>query len=153
VAWFPATATNDFRVEFNPRNLAEGTYTLRVEAADTRGNPSGTEPYEITFVVLMDNSVVIQRPYPNPSQDNVFFPIIIAGDEQPDNLVLELMNANGQLINVFTKNDLFIGTNVLQWDRQNASGITVPPGMYLYRMVVTRNGRDVKTANGKLILR
>lgn len=153
IAWFPATATSDFQVEFNPRNLTEGTYTLRVEATDTRNNPSGTEPYTITFVVLMDNSIVIQRPYPNPSNSDVFFPVVISGDQQPDNLVLELMNANGQVVTLFTKNDLFIGTNVLMWDRKNSSGSTMPPGMYLYRMILTRNGRDVKTANGKLILR
>jgi len=42
---------------------------------------------------------------------------------------------------------------VLTWQRQNAAGGIVPDGMYLYRMILTRSGNAVKTANGKLILR
>lgn len=153
VQWFPATTTSDFRVEFNPANLPEGTYTLQINAEDHNGNPGGNEPYVVTFVVLADNSIVIERPYPNPSEHDVNFKIVLTGDQQPDTMLLEIMNANGQTVTTFTHNDLFIGTNVLTWSRQNAAGGIVPEGMYLYRMILTRNGNAVKTANGKLILR
>jgi hypothetical protein len=153
VQWFPATATSDFRVEFKPLSLPEGTYTLQINAEDSDGNPGGAEPYRIDFIVLADNSIVIERPYPNPSEYDVNFRIILTGDQQPDTMLLEIMNANGQTVTTFTQNGLFVGTNVLTWQRQNAAGSIVPGGMYLYRMILTRSGTPVKTANGKIILR
>jgi hypothetical protein len=153
VQWFPATSTSDFRIEFKPVNLPAGTYTLQINAEDTNGNPGGTKPYLVTFIVLSDNSIVIERPYPNPSPRNVHFTIVLTGDQQPDTMLLEIINANGQTVTTFTRSDLFIGTNVLTWQRQNAARSIVPNGMYLYRMILTRGGTAVKTANGKLILR
>ena len=153
VHWFPATTTSDFRVEFKPQGLQEGTYTLQVNAADHTGNPGGADPYTVNFVVLADNSIVIQKPYPNPSAQDVNFTIVLTGDQQPDVMLLEIINANGQTVTTFTKRDLFVGTNVLTWQRENASGSRVPNGMYLYRMILTRSGQSVKTANGKIILR
>lgn len=153
VQWFPATSVSDFRVEFRPLSLPEGTYTLQINAADSKGNPGGKEPYVLNFKVLADNSIVIEKPYPNPSAYDVYFKIILTGDQHPDALQLEIINANGQTVTVFTTHDLFVGTNVLMWQRQNAAGGTVPEGMYLYRMILTRSGKQVKTANGKIILR
>ncbi|MFN8337050.1 MAG: C25 family cysteine peptidase [Cyclobacteriaceae bacterium] len=153
IQWFAATTVSDFRVEFNPLGLPEGTYTLKVNAEDANGNAGGPEPYVVTFVVLSDNSVVIEKPYPNPAQNDVFFTIVITGDQQPDVMILEILNANGQPVATFTKRGLFVGTNVLTWQRQNAAGNMVPNGMYLYRMILTRGTKEVKTASGKLIVR
>ena len=75
------------------------------------------------------------------------------GDQQPDALFLEILNANGQPVATFTKRDIFVGTNVLVWQRQNAEGKSVPDGMYLYRMILTRGTKQVKTVTGKLLVK
>lgn len=147
VQWFPATSVSDFRVEFDPLGLSEGTYALQINAVDNNGNPSGSDPYRLTFIVLADNSIVIEKPYPNPSAGDVYFKVTLTGDQQPDTMFLEIMNANGQTVTTFTKHDLFVGTNVLMWQR------IFPEGMYLYRMILTRGGQAVKSVNGKIILR
>lgn len=155
IAWFAATATSDFRVEFKPVNLPEGTYTLEVMATDAKNNPSGTNRYAVNFVVLEDNSVVISKPYPNPAQGDVFFNVTlttVTGEEYPDTMLLEIVNANGQVINTFSQNNLFIGTNVFTWKRQTAAGAIVSPGMYIYRVTLVRGGKAVKSAIGKLAL-
>lgn len=152
VAWFPATSTSDFRVEFKPANLPEGTYRLQVWAEDSHGNSSGAAPYEITFVVKADNSVAISKAYPNPSRDDVFFNVTLTGDDHPDTMLLEITNSNGQIINTFTRNDLIVGTNVLMWQRQNSMGRTVPRGIYIYRVTLVREGKVVKSEMGKVVL-
>lgn len=149
--WFAATADSDFRVVFKPVNLPEGTYTLQINAEDSNGNPSGAEPYRVTFVVVTHNAVVIEKPYPNPAEQQVYFKIILTGDQHPDVLYLEIMNATGQTVTTLTKHDLFVGTNVVMWPRGSAGG--VPEGMYLYRLILTRGGKTLKTATGKLLLR
>lgn len=149
VKWFPATATADFRVEFMPQNLQEGTYTLRVEASDSRNNASGADPYEITFIVVADQSVVIERPYPNPSYGNVMFNVIVAGEIRPEDMKLEIINGSGQVVANFSKHDFFTGTNQIVWH-----GGALPAGMYLYRMIlITGNGKVLKTASGKILLK
>lgn len=153
VQWFPATAVSDFRIEFKPVGLPAGNYVLQINAVDTKGNPGGTEPYRLNFIVLADQSIVIDKPYPNPSESDVYFRITLTGDEHPDTMLLEIINATGQTITTFTKYDLFVGTNVLMWQRKNSEGGIVPGGMYLYRMILTRSGKVVNTVTGKIILR
>ncbi len=148
VTWSPATSIDDFRVEFKPRNLPEGTYTLRVEASDSRNNTSGNQPYEITFVVTADQSVVIYKPYPNPSTGNVFFRVVLTGEMQAGELLVEIINSNGQLVQKFSKRDLFTGTNEVLW-----RGEMLPPGLYLYRVMLTGDSKVLKTANGKIVLK
>lgn len=152
IAWFPATTTSDFRVEFKPVNLPEGTYTLQVSAEDGHGNKSGKDAYEIKFVVKTDNSVAISKAYPNPALSDVFFNVTLTGDDHPDTMLLEITNSNGQAINTFTKSDLIIGTNVLMWQRQNAAGSSIPQGMYIYRVTLLRQGKVVKSEMGKVAL-
>jgi hypothetical protein len=149
VMWFPATATTDFRIEFAPQDLPEGTYTLQVDARDNRNNASGKDPYEITFVVVADQSIVIERPYPNPSYGNVMFKVIVTGEIRPEDMKLEIINGSGQLIANFSKRDFYTGTNQIVWQ----SG-ELPAGMYFYRMILTsENGRVLKTAQGKVLLK
>lgn len=148
VKWFPATATTDFRIEFTPQNLPEGNYTLRVEARDVRNNLSGAKPYEIKFVVVADQSIVIEKPYPNPSYGNVIFKVVVSGGTQPDDMMLEIINTSGQVVNKLSKRDFFIGTNQVVWQ-----STALPPGMYFYRMILTGEGKVLKSANGKVVLK
>lgn len=147
VEWHPATSTSDFTMEFKPTNLPEGTYTLRVEASDERNNVSGTEPYEITFVVVEENTIAVQKPYPNPSSSIFYFNVVITGDEQPDGMRLEFINSNGQTVSEFSGGYFFTGTNTIPWDAS-----ALPGGLYFYRMVLTREGQVIKKAEGKLML-
>lgn len=147
VQWQPATGTSDFTMTFIPQNLPAGLYTLRAEAKDVRNNSAGTLPYEITFVVAEDNTVTIQRPYPNPSSSSFFFNVIVTGDTQPDAMHLEIINANGQVVGQFTRDKFFTGTNMIIWDAESQ-----PDGLYLYRMYLIQQGKEMKKVTGKLML-
>ncbi len=147
VQWQPATSTTDFRVEFSPQDLPAGSYTLWVEAKDERNNTSGAEPYEITFVVVEDNSVIVQTPYPNPSSSTFFFSIVITGDVQPEEMSLEIINSNGQIVGEYTRHEFFTGTNIVPWDASH-----LPGGLYFYRLKLIREKEEIKAANGRLML-
>ncbi|HAS39541.1 MAG TPA: hypothetical protein DCS93_03640, partial [Microscillaceae bacterium] len=49
VVWNTSPTQTD--VEFHPKNLANGTYTLRVQGRDASDNLAGTQPYTINFEV------------------------------------------------------------------------------------------------------
>ena len=147
VHWSPANSTSDFNMEFSPTNLPAGTYTLRVAAKDVRNNASGTEPYEITFVVAEDNTVTIQNPYPNPSSSNFFFNIVVTGDDRPDVMRMEVINSSGQVVQEIVLDEFFTGTNTLIWDASHQ-----PAGLYFYRIALNQSGKEMKTVIGKLML-
>ncbi|HEU5289073.1 MAG TPA: C25 family cysteine peptidase, partial [Cyclobacteriaceae bacterium] len=147
VQWSPASATEDFTMNFSPANLSAGTYTLRVEARDTRNNVSGSEPYEITFVVAEDNSITIQHPYPNPSSSSFFFNVVIFGDNRPDVLRMEIINTSGQVVQEINHTGFFTGTNVFIWDAAH-----LPAGLYFYRLKLNQAGKELKSIAGKLML-
>ena len=146
VRWFPATDTSDFMMDFKPENLPEGLYTLQVMARDVRNNSSGVIPYEINFVVAENNTVTIQRPYPNPSSDIFFFNIVVAGDAQPDAMYAEIINTNGLAVRKFVKKDFYTGTNIV-----SIGGGDWPVGLYFYRIALFKDGKKIKTSTGKII--
>jgi len=153
VTWFPATSTSDFLMEFKPQNLEAGIYELTARAFDASGNINDTEDYVVSFVVASDNSIIIQKPYPNPSSSTFFFNVVIAGDVHPDVIRLQIMSSNGMMLGEFIKTDFNTGSNIIPWSGTDASGAPLSNGLYFYRVVLSRDGNEIKTSSGKLMLR
>ena len=154
IKWYPATDTSTFRIEFRPTNLVNGVYTLRVEAEDSRKNSSGVEPYEIEFSVNSETTVSISNPYPNPFTNEVYFKIVITGNDIPDAFDMQLINVNGKLVGHY-KNysapSFHIGTNELSWNGTDPGGNTLPSGVYIYKMMLYIKDRFVEKI-GKIAL-
>ncbi|WP_205006683.1 hypothetical protein, partial [Escherichia coli] len=56
--FFPAQLPdNRARVEFRPDRLENGEYILSVEAFDKKRNRSGSQPYEVRFRIINENTV------------------------------------------------------------------------------------------------
>lgn len=144
VHWVAASDTSDFRITFNPRNLPEGTYHFSVEAADARGNPSGGEPYSITFEVNYESSVVLLAPYPNPSLTSVNFTLVISGEDRPDAFGIQVFSLNGKMVReILLPDRLHVGTNEIVWDGMNDQGQPLPGGIYIYRILLQGNGKYI----------
>ncbi|MBL0742793.1 C25 family cysteine peptidase [Chryseolinea lacunae] len=154
VKWYAATTTTPFRVEFNPKNLADGVYTLQVEGADARGNKSGVAPYVITFTVKNESTVTIMAPYPNPFNYQVYFGVLITGDVLPDGASLQIVSVNGRQLADFGRDDFpdfHSGRNELAWDGTDLQGTPLPSGVYIYTLHLTVNGKSM-TQQGKIVL-
>lgn len=152
VEWSPATSFSDFNFSYSPANLADGLYSLRVEAADASGNVSGDGFYEVSFVVQADASIQFLPVYPNPSNNVFVFPIQVNGDENANALELSIISLDGKLIQTLTTpNALHVGKNEIIWDGKNASGNFVPAGIYVYQLKVSATDGD-KIHRGKLVV-
>lgn len=153
MVWYPASPTTDFKVEYRPINLEEGTYRLKVEAQDVSGNESGAEPYEISFVVRNETTLSFQGVYPNPSSIGFFFRFDLSGNTLPQKFLLEIISPEGRLITRFNEEDVSqfnIGLNEIIWDGKDATGKLITNGVYLYRMSIQVDNQT-KTETGKLI--
>ncbi len=154
IKWYPATATTPFRIEFHPPNLSDGVYTLRVEATDSRANSSGSEPYEVQFTVANETSVTIKDPFPNPFTNDVYFKIVITGNELPDAFDMKLTDVNGKILGHYGNYSdpaFHIGTNELSWNGTDPGGNLLPSGVYIYKMMLYIQDRYVEKI-GKLVL-
>lgn len=142
VQWFPATDSTDFRVHFKPEDLPEGTYVLRVEAKDHTGNPSGVAPYEISFVVKHEVTLVVSPAYPNPVKDELRFDVTLSGREPHADFEVHLIDIRGQFLLSLTPKDfgpLHIGRNTISW---NIAHGLIQPGVYVYK-VITRDAAGI----------
>jgi Peptidase family C25 len=154
ISWSPAAAMQDFKIHFNPQNLQEGLYTLRVEGADVSGNKSGTKPYEVDFEVNDTTALTLQSVYPNPSSSSFFFSFVLSGNILPSDFSLQIISTNGKTIRHFTYDDVQhfnIGSNELQWSGTDSLGDLLPNGIYLYKLRVAVNGKNAAQI-GKLVV-
>jgi len=149
VEWFPASEESDFKVEYKPDPLADGIYTLRVEASDESGNKSGMEPYSINFEVVNESSVTNFYPYPNPFSTSTRFIFTLTGSEIPDEIKIQIMTVSGRVIREITQDELGpirIGNNVTDfaWNGKDEFGDQLANGVYIYRVLVKSNGQELK---------
>jgi len=154
VQWLPASASADFQIKYNPRNLPDGKYTLRVEAEDATGNASGPEPYEVNFMVDQEAALELKEVFPNPSSSDFFFRFLLKGNELPDDFSLRIYALDGRLMQQYALDDIrhfYVGTNEVQWQARDNSGNVLPGGMYIYRLRISTKELGA-TQNGKLII-
>ena len=147
VNYFPATENSNFRVEFQPDQLADGTYNLQVEASDASGNQSGIRPYTINFEVVNKSSISNFYLYPNPFSTSARFVFTITGDVLPDNLKIQIFTMTGKVVREITQAELgpvHIGNNISEfaWDGKDEFGDQLANGTYLYRVLAKVNGQD-----------
>ncbi|MEX2232678.1 MAG: C25 family cysteine peptidase [Cyclobacteriaceae bacterium] len=154
ISWAPATETSDFTIDFTPNDLVSGTYRLRVEGSDASGNTSGEAPYEITFRVEHESSVLAAPPYPNPFFLETNFDVMITGELAiPWFYEFQLTTLSGTLVTEFSDHTtgLHVGKNRLKWDGFGKEGKSLPNGIYLYRLLI-RGGDQQHEYRGKVVL-
>lgn len=143
------TATSGLtEVEFHPKNLANGKYTLKVQGRDASDNKAGVNPYTINFEVINESTVTNVFPYPNPFSTKTQFVFTLTGGEIPDEMKIQIMTVTGKVVREITKEELgpiVIGNNRTQyaWDGRDEYGDVLANGLYLYRVIMKINGQAI----------
>jgi hypothetical protein len=153
VVWSPETEESEFTIQYHPQLAEEGIYTLRVEAQDASGNTSGPEPYELSFQVAGESTVIFSAPFPNPFMTETNFQFVITGSVIPNEAQVDILNLAGKPIQQFSidSESLHIGTNVMHWPGIDDKGNTLPNGIYIYRLKVKMQ-EEVFSTIGKVVL-
>jgi len=154
ITFIPAAdKTNLAKLEFRPKNLVDGTYTLRVQSKDGSDNQAGQNYYEISFRVIHKQTVTNFYPYPNPFSTSMRFVFTLTGAEVPEDIRISIMTLSGKVVRQITKDELGnlqIGNNISEftWDGTDQFGDKLANGVYLYKVDVTdSNGKNVKEAD------
>lgn len=153
LTWEAENEAQEFNAKFNPKGLPDGLYVLRVIAEDVNGNRPG-QPYEISFRVKNEGSVLQPSVYPNPFSYRANFEFTLTGDKIPDSFTLEIVSLTGRLVHRFVNpgNVQFnIGRNIIPWTAIDTQGIPLPPGIYFYKMAVGVGDKQFRF-EGKVVL-
>lgn len=135
---------NHARIVFTPL-LVPGIYTFTAQVKDIKGQVSGTRHYTVTFQVIGESKASRVYLYPNPVTGTSRFVFILTGDLVPDLMAIQIFNLRGQKVNEISlsANHPHIGYNEVEWSGTSASGELLPDGLYLYRVVMKKDGRSV----------
>ncbi|GAB4127860.1 MAG: hypothetical protein OHK0045_17450 [Raineya sp.] len=136
-------------LEFTPKNLTDGIYTLRVNGEDASGNRASIESYQINFEVITESSVTNILPYPNPFSGSTRFVFTLTGSEVPQEMKIQIMTVAGKVVREITQDELGpirIGNNISQyaWNGTDEFGDRLANGVYLYRVIMQLNGEGIK---------
>jgi len=140
VKYYPAGPDNLFRIEYKPEKLDNGIYRLAVQGNDVKGNPSGSNSYQIEFNVLDQNTITNFFPYPNPFSTSCQWVFTLTG-EFPDDFKIQIMTVTGKVVREITKSELGplrIGNNIssYRWNGTDEFGDRLANGVYIYRVVM-----------------
>ncbi len=136
----PDSGTTDpLRLQFSPKlSPRDSTYTLKVEAQDTRGN--AVEPYQGSFRVQQEQVIRDVYPYPNPMNTHTTFAFRVEGgrNEALRDFSLRIYTLSGRLVRQLEDrhldSPLRVGWNTLRWNGRDEDGDRVATGVYLYRV-------------------
>ncbi len=149
LSWSPATENEPFRVTYQAGPLVDGMYTLRIQAEDATGNPSGLAPYEQNFEVITASQITNFYPYPNPFSTSTRFVFTLTGSEIPDQIKIQIMTVTGVIVREITQAEIGsirIGNNITEfaWDGRDEYGDKLANGVYLYRVIVKNKGETME---------
>lgn len=145
VEWSPATDEEPFTVYYRPDPLEDGQYQLRVNATDASENEAGEEPFAVKFEVVNRSTITHFYPYPNPFSTSTRFVFTLTGSELPDELKIQILTVTGRVVREILQDEIgpiHIGNNITEyaWDGRDEFGDILANGVYLYRVLVRKNG-------------
>ncbi|MFL5729510.1 MAG: hypothetical protein ACJ75J_08495, partial [Cytophagaceae bacterium] len=147
---------NTYRIEYHPKNLPDGIYTLIVQGTDVSGNKSAAQRYEIRFEVINEVAITYFYPYPNPFSSSTRFVFTLTGNEIPEDMKIQIMTISGIVVREITKSEIgpiHIGNNKTEfaWDGTDEFGDRLANGVYLYRVIMKGAGdfKHKETAGDK----
>jgi hypothetical protein len=145
VNWTEATQNSSFKVELRPGPLEDGMYTFRIVTEELGVD----KPYEINFEVINEASITNFYPYPNPFSTSVRFVFTVTGSEVPDQIKIQIMTVTGRVVREILQDELGplrIGNNISEyaWDGRDEFGDQLANGVYIYRVLVRKNGAFVE---------
>ena len=140
---------NTAQIDFNPSFLQDGDYELVVNGKDPSGNAAGELDYKVMFSVVNKPMISDLMNYPNPFTTSTAFVFTLTGSRVPTHMRIQILTVTGRVVREVTAEGLGplrIGRNVTEfkWDGTDQFGQKLANGVYLYRVIVSQNGKSLE---------
>ena len=125
-------------VEYSPE-LSDGSHSLKISSMNSLSVKA--PDINIDFTVSSVPKILYLYNYPNPFSSDTYFTFKLT--QIPDQLKIRIFTVAGRLIKQFTLNpyNLNYGFNRIYWDGRDQDGDLVANGVYLYKVVMSANGK------------
>ena len=131
---------------YTPNTLADGRYTLNVEASDRLGNGPAkiAMSFQVSSILAIENALVA----PNPVSDTGHFTFILS---RPSEVTVRIYTLAGRLVQRIEEPFARAGYNQIFWDGRDADGQMLSNNTYLYTLTA-ENGESQARVKDKLIV-
>jgi hypothetical protein len=140
------TSPGSANVTWTP-TLKDGENIIQIFANDVTGMSSDT----VTIFVNVASQFKLLDVYniPNPFNASTHFTFNLAGPVLPEEVSIKIYTVAGRLIHEITA-PAIIGFNKINWDGRDKDGDAIGNGVYLYRVIVKHQEKQV-TAISKMV--
>lgn len=138
-------------LEYNPV-LEEGEHTLNIFVNDRSGNLEDTSALQKRFIVSNETAISNIYTFPNPISGSTYFTFELAPN-LPSEVTILIYTAAGRLVKKLSisKEELQANFNKIYWDTRDEDGDLLSNGTYLYKVIMTGNGKT-ETSTHKLAI-
>ncbi|MBX2992559.1 MAG: metallophosphoesterase [Bacteroidetes bacterium] len=125
---------------FTDQSTQRGTWFYRLKQIDLDGRTHYFESVRVDLVTTVEErsplSFMLDQNYPNPlnPQTRIVFEIPDRG-----HVTLRVFNTLGQEVRTLVEENLPSGRHEVLWDGRDKNGLTVPSGVYFYRLNTGEN--------------
>jgi len=134
-------------------SLKDGSYSFLVLGKNAYGVPIDSNGIVKTFLVSNELNILDCYNYPNPFPRDTYFTFKLT--QIPDELHINIFTVAGRLIRKITKtsSDLNYDFNRIYWDGKDENGDKPANGVYLYKVILSRNGEKHNVTQKLAIIR
>ena len=134
-------------------SLQDGSYSLLVNGKNAFGFPIDSTGTLKTFQVSNELNILYCYNYPNPFNKDTYFTFKLT--QIPDELHINIFTIAGRLIKKITKtsSELNYDFNRIYWDGRDEAGDVPANGVYLYKVIVSKNGEKHNVTQKLAIIR
>lgn len=127
--------------EFVPA-LSSGEHQFKIFGNNVYGKLDNQPGFERVFIVSNELAVMNCYNYPNPAKDYTYFTFKLP--QLPEELTIRVYTIAGRLVKEIKKSsaELNMDFNRIFWDTKDQDGDQLANGVYLYKVIVKKNGKS-----------
>jgi hypothetical protein len=128
-------------VNYTPK-LDDGEYKLKVFGKDASGNIADSSGITKSFVVQSKAKIMDIYNYPNPMTNDTYFTFKLT--QIPDEVKIRIFTIAGRMIKEIKLNssELNFDLNKIYWDGRDTDGDEIANGTYLYKVIMSIDGKQ-----------
>ncbi|PID57657.1 MAG: hypothetical protein CR986_08725 [Ignavibacteriae bacterium] len=133
--------------------LEDGDYSLTVFGQDAAGNLSDSSGVTKYFKVQSEHKLLNVYNYPNPFNKDTYITFKLT--QIPEEVKIKVFTISGRLIKEINLNpsQLNYDLNKIYWDSRDEDGDLVGNGIYLYKVIMTANGKKQDVTQKMAVVR
>ena len=134
------TVNRVIRMSYKPKFIS-GEHKLDVYTLNAYGKIDKEPAFEKYFNVSDQFTLQDVYNYPNPFKDKTSFTFFIT--QKPEELKIKIYTVAGRLIKeiIAPSESIGLNTNFIAWDGKDADGNNIANGVYLYKLIIKKNGK------------